>query len=72
MEPTKRELRQEKRAIKRAGSQRRRRQGKRALVENPDEAPFTGDDFGHYSSAPLNGIDRDATRRRSRSDATTD
>ena len=40
MEPTKRELRQMKREIKRAGSQRRRRQWKRDLRENPEEAPI--------------------------------
>ena len=42
MEPTKRELRQLKREIKRAGSQRRRREWKRELRENPEEAPFSG------------------------------
>ena len=39
MDPTKREERQTKREIKRAGSQRRRRQWKRDLRENPEEAP---------------------------------
>jgi hypothetical protein len=63
-EPTKRELRQQKRAIKRAGSQRRRRMLKQALRENPEEAPAAEFDFGRYSSAPFNGIDHDATRRR--------
>ncbi len=65
MEPTKRELRQEKRAIKRAGSKRRRRQLKRGLIEHPEDAPFTEFDFGRYESVRLNGIDHDATRRRS-------
>lgn len=65
MEPTKRELRQQKREIKRLGSQRRRRQLKRALAEHPDDAPNNESDFGRYSSAPLNGMDRDSTRRRS-------
>lgn len=63
-ENTKRELRQQKREVKRAGSKRRRRAFKRGLVEDPDEAPFAAPDFGRLSSAPLNGIDRDATRRR--------
>jgi len=64
MEPTKRELRQMKREIKRAGSQRRRRQWKRDLRENPEEAPYSEEDFGRFSTALLNGIDQDQTRRR--------
>jgi hypothetical protein len=64
MEPTKRELRQLKREIKRAGSQRRRRAWKRDLRENPEEAPFSQEDFGRFSTADLNGIDRDGTRQR--------
>lgn len=63
MEPTKRELRQQKREIKRLGSQRRRRQLKRALAEHPEDARDAEFDFGRYSSAPLNGLDRDPTRR---------
>jgi hypothetical protein len=62
MEPTKRELRQLKRQIKRAGSQRRRRQWKRDLRENPEDAPFSEEDFGRFSSAALNGLDQDHTR----------
>jgi hypothetical protein len=64
MEPTKREYRQLKREIKRAGSQRRRRQWKRDLRENPEEAPFSEEDFGRFSSAELNGFDQDHTRVR--------
>jgi hypothetical protein len=67
-EPTKRELRQQKREIKRAGSQRRRRMLKQALRENPEEAPNAEYDFGRFSSAPFNGLDHDATRRRDRGD----
>jgi hypothetical protein len=63
-EPTKRELRQQKRSIKRAGSQRRRRMLKQALRENPEDAPLGEFDFGRYSSAPFNGLDHDATRTR--------
>jgi hypothetical protein len=63
-EPTKRELRQQKRAIKRAGSQRRRRMLKQVLRENPDDAPLGEFDFGRFSSAPFNGLDHDATRTR--------
>jgi hypothetical protein len=63
MEPTKRDIRQLKREIKRAGSQRRRRQWKRDLRENPAEAPFSEENFGRFSSAELNGLDQDQTRR---------
>jgi hypothetical protein len=64
MEPTKREIRHLKRELKRAGSQRRRREGKRVLRENPEEAPFSKENFGRYSTAELNGMDQDLTRRR--------
>ena len=64
MEPTKRELRRLKKEIKRAGSQRRRREWKRDLRENPEEAAYSEEDFGRYSTAELNGIDHDSTRRR--------
>ncbi len=67
MEPTKREQRQIKKEIKRAGSQRRRRQWKRDLREDPEEAPYSEEDFGRYSTIELNGMDRDSTRRRCRS-----
>jgi hypothetical protein len=66
-EPTRRELRQQKRAIKRAGSQRRRRLLKQELRDDPEGAPTTGFDFGRLSSAPMNGMDRDSTRRRTES-----
>jgi hypothetical protein len=64
MEPTKRELRHQKREIKRLGSQRRRRQLKRALAERPEDAPDAKSDFGRYSSDRFNGMDQDRTRRR--------
>jgi hypothetical protein len=63
-DPTKRELRQEKRELKRAGVKRRRRVLKRGLAENPEDAPFDQADFGRYRTSTLNGIDRDATRNR--------
>lgn len=62
MEPTKREFRQIKRQTKRAGSQHRRRQWKRDLRENPEEAPYSEERFGRYSTAALNGMDHDKTR----------
>jgi hypothetical protein len=64
MEPTKRELREAKRILKRKGNQRLRRQLKRTLAESPDEASETGQDYGRYESSRLNGMDHDATRRR--------
>ncbi len=63
-EPTRRDQRQTKRELKRAGSQHRRRQWKRDLREAPEEAPFSEENFGRYSTAGLNGMDRDSTRRR--------
>ncbi len=56
----KRELRQLKREIKRAGGKRRRRQLKIGLVEHPEEAHQDSFDFGKLRSADLNGIDRPA------------
>jgi hypothetical protein len=61
---TKRELREQKREVKRAGVKRRRRLLKQSLVENPEEAHKVEVDFGRYRSAPLNGLDQDATRIR--------
>jgi hypothetical protein len=60
----KRALRQLKRDLKRAGNKRRRQHLKRELAENPEEAPFTKFDYGRTSSASLNGMDKDTTRRR--------
>jgi hypothetical protein len=62
MDPTKRELRQQKRELKRAGSQRRRRVWKQELRQNPEEAPYSEEDFGRCSTAGLNGMDRDSKR----------
>lgn len=63
MDASKRELRQQKRETKRAGGKHRRRQWKRGLADHPEDAPLDRDDFGRYSSAAMNGVDRDATRR---------
>jgi len=63
MDPDKRELRKLKRVIKRAGSKHRRRELKRQLSENPDDAASGEENFGRNSSAGMNGMDRDATRR---------
>ena len=60
----KRQLRNLKRHLKRAGNKRRRQHLKRELTENPEAAPHSEYDFGKSSSAGLNGLDQDATRRR--------
>jgi hypothetical protein len=64
MDREKRQLREEKRAIKQAGNKRRRQQLKRDLAERPEEAHRSEEDFGRYRSDRLNGLDRDATRSR--------
>ena len=63
MDPTKRELRKVKREIKRAGKKHRRRQLKRDLADNPEEAHHSEESLGRNRSAGLNGMDEDATRR---------
>jgi hypothetical protein len=64
MNDDKRQQRQLKRDIKKAGNRKRRQFLKRTLASNPEEAADAEFDYGRYSSAPLNGIDHDATRRR--------
>lgn len=58
----KRELRQLKREVKRAGGKHRRRLLKQGLAEHPDEAHQDSPGFGKFRSAELNGLDRPATR----------
>jgi hypothetical protein len=60
----KRELRKLKRTLKRAGSKHRRRELKRQLAENPEEAANAEEDVGRYSSEGLNQLDNDSKRRR--------
>jgi hypothetical protein len=64
MDPTKREFREQKRQLKRAGSRHRRRDLKQALRENPEEAHTVEESFGRFSTAELNGLDQEATRTR--------
>jgi hypothetical protein len=64
-DPDKRQLRKLKRVIKRAGSKHRRRNLKRQLAENPEAASEAGEDFGRHRSDGFNGLDQDATRKRS-------
>ncbi len=63
MDPQKRQLRRLKRDLKKAGGKRRRAQLKRDLADNPEDAQHSEADFGRASSATLNGLDNDATRR---------
>jgi hypothetical protein len=65
MNQDKRRHRELKREIKRAGNRKRRQHFKRDLAENPEEAAQTDFEFDRASSSGLNGMDRDATRRRS-------
>lgn len=60
----KRQQRQLKREIKKAGNKRRRQYLKRDLERNPEEAPYSEFDFGDLRSETLNGLDQDATRRK--------
>jgi hypothetical protein len=64
MDQDKRQYRKLKRDVKKAGNKRRRQFLKRELADNPEEAPHSEFDFGDTSSAGLNGMDQDATRRR--------
>lgn len=63
MEPDKRYYRKLKRVVKKTGNKHRRRQLRRDLVQNPEEAHWSEEDLGHLRSQAMNGIDQDATRR---------
>ena len=65
IDPHKRELRKLKRTLKRAGGKHRRRELKRQLAENPEEAADAEEDVGRYGSEGLNRLDDDSKRRRS-------
>ena len=65
MKPEKKDLRDTKRELKKAGNKKRRGKLKRQLRDNPDEAHTHEPTFGRYKSEPFNGIiDNDQTRRR--------
>ena len=65
----KRQLRETKRELKRAGHKKVRARAKHLLESAPEEAHLARDSFGRYSTAHLNGIDQDATRRPCHQDA---
>jgi hypothetical protein len=61
----KRKLRELKRAVKKRGNKARRASLKRDVSADPDaDPPPPGAEFGRHSSAKLNGLDHDATRKR--------
>jgi hypothetical protein len=64
MNDDKRQYRQLKRDIKKAGNRKRRRSLQRDLARNPEAAADSDFAYGRDSSAPLNGNDKDSTRRR--------
>lgn len=65
MDQEKRERRILKRELKRAGHKHDRQRARRDLDEAPEEAHLRDEpDFGRYTTRDLNGLDRDATRRR--------
>jgi hypothetical protein len=63
-DPDKRKLRELKRAVKKRGNKHRRRQLKRDLADNPDDAAHSEETLGRHRSDAFNGLDRDATRKR--------
>ena len=64
VDPMKRKLREQKRAVKKRGNKHRRQQFARDLREKPEEAAFSEEKFGRHSSVNYNGLDKDATRKR--------
>ena len=63
MDQDKRRQRELKRDVKQAGNRKRRRSLAHDLQADPEGASHAKFDYGRRSSAPLNGGDRDATRR---------
>ena len=63
-DPDKRDLRKMKAVLKRKGSKHRRRDFKRTLTENPEEAAHAEENLGRFSTDPMNGMDQDSTRKR--------
>jgi hypothetical protein len=64
MNQDKRQHREMKRSVKKAGNRKVRRDVQRTLRDTPEDAAFLEANYGRYTSEPLNGIDRDATRKR--------
>lgn len=64
VDPDKRAMREVKRAVKKRGNKHRRQELKKNLAENPEEAAHAEENLGRFRSDALNGMDRDATRRK--------
>ena len=63
-DPDKRKLRELKRVLKKRGTKHRRQELKKTLADNPEAAADAAENLGRYRSDTLNGLDKDATRRR--------
>jgi hypothetical protein len=61
-DPDKRKMRELKRAIKKRGNKRRRRELKQNLADNPEGAAEAEEDLGKHRSDQLNRLDNDSTR----------
>jgi hypothetical protein len=64
MDQDKRQTRKLKREIKKAGNKKRRTKLKRDLRDNPEEAHWSEPTVGRQTSESLNGLDKDATRKK--------
>lgn len=62
MNDGKRQHRELKRDVKKAGNRKRRRHFERELARDPEHAHEAEFDFGRDTSTGLNGNDHDATR----------
>jgi hypothetical protein len=62
-DPAKRALRELKRVLKRSGGKHRRRELKRQLAENPEEAAHAEENLGRNRSDTLNGLDRKSMQK---------
>ena len=63
-DPQKRQLRKLKRDVKRAGSKHRRRDLKKQLTDNPEEAHEAEENLGRHRSETMNQLDNDTTRNK--------
>lgn len=64
VDPDKRRMRELKRAVKKRGNKHRRRELKKTLADNPDEAAHAEENLGRFRSDALNGLDHDSTRKK--------
>ena len=64
MDHDKKQLRNLQRTVKQEGNKKRRGKLQRELRDNPEEAHWSEPSVGKASSETLNGLDKDATRKR--------